>query len=66
MSVSRSIIADALGISEDEVKCENCKHGKRWINNAFMCDFWEMYRGFLKSEAFCTFFVRKEDSECEK
>lgn len=56
MSVSRSVIADALGIEESEVKCENCAHGKRWINNAFMCDFWS-YRGFLKNEAFCSFFL---------
>ena len=63
MSVSRDVIADAQGIEESEVKCENCKHGKRWINNAFMCDFWEGFRGFLQGEAFCTFYVRKEDSE---
>ena len=60
MSISRNTIADILGIAEDEVKCENCTYKKRWINDAYMCSLWAMFRGFVPDD-FCAFFRRKED-----
>ena len=40
MSVSRNVIANALEIPEECVRCDNCAGADRWINEAYICKAW--------------------------
>ncbi len=60
MSVSRQTIAEILNIPEDEVKCKNCVYIKQWLHAMYTCSFWGS-TAYVPSDAFCTFFSRKED-----
>ena len=61
MSVSRDIIANALEIPEERVRCDNCAGADRWINEAYICKAWGDQMTY--ADAFCTFFVEKEREE---
>lgn len=56
MSVSREVIANAIKVSEEEVKCENCKAFSGWL----WCKAWEQP---TRSKDFCTFFDMRGESD---
>lgn len=60
MSVGREVIADALGIAPEEVRCGNCKAAERWINDAYICSLWRV-RCSVGANEFCSFFAKKDD-----
>ena len=62
MSVIRKVIADVLSLSEEQVRCENCKFSDRWINDAHFCDLWNT-RASGRANDFCSFFVMKEKKD---
>lgn len=60
MSVSRDVIANALKVLEERVRCENCEYAEHFINDAYTCRFWRN-SGILPKDAFCDFWKEIQD-----
>jgi len=58
MSVSRDVIADALGVPENRVRCDTCDWSERFIIDAYTCRFW--HSGVLPKDAYCSFWREEE------
>ena len=58
MSVGRDVIADALEIPEERIRCDRCVCADRWINDTFICKAWQIRTG---ASDFCSLFAEKED-----
>lgn len=63
MSVSRDVIADAVGVPEGKVRCENCEYAERFINDSYTCRFW--HTGILPKDAFCSFWKEGQDEKTD-
>jgi len=58
MSVSRDVIADVIGVPEDNVRCDNCDYSRRFVGNMHLCNFWNDQ--WTKPDAFCSFFKERK------
>lgn len=63
MSVSRDVIAKAYGVPESDVRCSNCVCAKRWINDTYICRFWEKQR--TAGSDFCSFWSFLKETKDE-
>lgn len=61
MSIKRDVIADVLHISEEQVNCENCVYAKKFVGDAYVCDFWDV--GIMKNTSYCSFFKQKGEED---
>lgn len=59
MSVKRDVIANILNIPEEQVRCENCSHSKKFVCNAYVCDMWDVR--ILSFNDFCSFFAERKE-----
>lgn len=64
MSVKRDVIAEALGVKEENVKCENCPSSREFINDMIICDFWNDL--WTPKDGFCSFWRNKNAEPTEK
>ena len=55
MSVSKDVISNAMGVSEDVISCSRCAYLNTNIDQLPCCNFWEL--PIDNMEAFCSFYM---------
>ena len=57
MNTYRGEIAEALGVKEEDVICENCPSSREFLSDTLICDFHDLC---TPRDGFCPFWGKEE------